>query len=113
MSQIAIEDSLKNCPNIYVLIKLAVKRAHQLQHGAIPKIPVLKNKKGWVEAPTVFALREIAAGFIDFDNEIIPQKDVWGNEIIEQQPLPKKPEPIVAKTGNAIVATDTKKEDDV
>lgn len=97
MARITIEDSLKNCPNVYFLIKLAAKRAHQLQHGAIPKIPVLKDKKGRVDAPTVLALREIAAGFVDFDNEIIPQKDIWGNEIIEQRPQPKKEEPMIAK----------------
>lgn len=103
MARITIEDSLENCPNVYFLIKLAAKRAHQLQRGATPKIPVLMTEDGHVDAPTVFALREIAAGFVDFDNEIIPQKDIWGNEITEQRHHPKKHE--------AIVATDTKKEE--
>lgn len=103
MARITIEDSLENCPNMYFLIKLAAKRAHQLQRGAIPKVPRAPNTKSPEDAVTVLALREIAAGFVDFDNEIIPQKDIWGNEIIEQRPLPKKEKPMVA--------TDTKKED--
>lgn len=111
MARITVEDSLKNCTDIYSLIRLAAKRAHQLQHGATPKITVLKDKKGRPDFPTVIALREIAAGFTNFDNEIIPQKNIWGDEVVEQWPTPKKPEAIVAKTGNAIVTTDTKKED--
>ena len=78
MARITIEDSLKNCSNVYDLIKLAAKRAHQLQHGADPKIPIIANKQGRVDAPTVTALREIAAGFTDFDNEIIPERDAFG-----------------------------------
>jgi len=81
MARVTIEDSLKECPNLFTLIQLASQRAHQLQHGATPKIPVYKNSEGRVDAPTVFALREIAAGFTDFDNEIIPQKDAWGNDV--------------------------------
>lgn len=102
MARVTIEDSLKNCPNLFFLIKLASKRAHQLQHGATPKIPVLVTEDGRVDAPTVFALREIAAGFVDFDNEIIPQKDIWGNEVVEPRPAVEE---------KAIVATDTKKEE--
>jgi DNA-directed RNA polymerase subunit omega len=78
MARVTIEDSLNNCPNVYYLIQLAAKRAHQLQHGADPKIPVVANKEGRVDAPTVTALREIAAGFIDFDNETIPERDAFG-----------------------------------
>ena len=85
MARVTIEDSLSHCPNVYFLIQLAAKRAHQLQHGAEPKIPVLKNKEGRVDAPTVFALREIAAGFVDFDNEEIPERDAFGKLVFKQK----------------------------
>jgi len=102
MARVTIEDSMKHCPNIFSLIKLASQRAHQLQHGAIPKIAVRKNEEGRVDAPTVFALREIAAGYVDFDNEVIPQKDVWGNVIVPTTH---------AKEDNAVITTDTTEEE--
>jgi len=85
MARVTIEDSLIHCPSIFYLIQLAAKRAHQLQHGATPKIPVLANKQGRVDAPTVFALREIAAGFVDFDNEEIPERDAFGKMVFKQK----------------------------
>lgn len=85
MARVTIEDSLIYCPNIFFLIQLAAKRAHQLQHGATPKIPVRQNEQGRIDAPTVFALREIAAGFIDFDNEEIPEKDAFGKMVFKQK----------------------------
>ena len=81
MARVTIEDSLIHCPNIFFLIQLAAKRAHQLQHGAEPLIPVYKNKEGRVDAPTVFALREIAEGYVDFDNVEVPEKDAFGKMI--------------------------------
>ena len=81
MARVTIEDSLKACPNLFHLIRLASFRAHQLQRGATPKIEVKRTEEGRVDAPTVFALREIAAGFTDFENEVIPQRDAWGNPI--------------------------------
>jgi len=100
MARVTIEDALKKCPNIFHLIQLASKRAHQLQRGAIPKVNRKPNKKSPEDFPTVLALREIGAGFVDFDNEVIPKKDMWGNDIIEQAPAPKtvKHEAIVAVT---------------
>ena len=89
MARVTIEDALKNCPNIFHLIQLTSKRAHQLQRGATPKVDWKPNKKSPEDAPTVLALREVAAGYTDFDNEIIPQKDMWGNDVVEQAPEPK------------------------
>lgn len=103
MARITIEDSLENCFNVYSLIRLAAKRAHQLQRGAIAKVDRAPDERGIEDAPTVLALREIAAGFTDFDHEIIPRKDIWGNEIIEQRPEPYRVE--------TTTTTDTKKED--
>ena len=97
MARVTIEDSLKSCPNLFTLIQLAAKRAHQLQHGAIPKIPVYRNKEGRVDAPTVFALREIAAGYVDFDNEIIPQKNIWDDKVKTRTPDKYERQAIVAK----------------
>lgn len=81
MARVTIEDSLANCPNMFYLIQLASIRAHQLQRGATPKIVNARGEKGIPDAPTVLALREIAAGYVDFENEVIPQKDVWGVDI--------------------------------
>ena len=78
MARVTIEDSMIHCPNIFFLIQLAAKRAHQLQHGAEPKITIYANKQGRIDAPTVIALREIAEGFTDFDNETIPDRDAFG-----------------------------------
>ena len=84
MARITIEDSLKTCPNVYDLIRLASKRAHQLQRGAEPKISALTDKQGRPDAPTVIALREIAAGFTDFDNIEIPETDAYGRKIFRR-----------------------------
>ena len=83
MARVTIEDSLETIRKvegwgIFHMIVLAAGRAHQLQHGALPK--VLENG----DKPTVIALREIAAGHIDFTEEKIPKKDHFG-EIIEEK----------------------------
>ena len=85
MARVTIEDSMIHCPNIFFLIQLAAKRAHQLQHGAAPLIPVHKTEDGRVDAPTVFALREIAAGYVDFDDVEIPERDAFGKMIFTKK----------------------------
>lgn len=85
MARVTIEDSMKHCPNIFFLIQLAAKRAHQLQHGATPLIPVHKSEDGRVDAPTVFALREIAAGHIDFEDVEIPERDAFGKMVFAKK----------------------------
>ena len=86
MARVTIEDSLKKCPNVYHLIRLAAQRAHQLQHGAEPKIVNERGEKGkeYRDAATVLALREIAAGFTDFDNEEIPETDAYGRKVFRK-----------------------------
>lgn len=96
MARVTIEDALKNCPNIFHLIQLAAQRAHQLQHGAIPKVDRKPNKKSPEDFPTVLALREISAGYVDFDDEVIPQQDMWGLDIEPPKPAPAKHPAIVA-----------------
>ena len=92
MARVTIQDALDNCPSMFYMIQLAAFRAHQLQHGAIPKVPRSPSPNKPEDAPTVLALREIAAGFVDFDNEVIPQKEVWGNDIPVQEKVEEKTE---------------------
>jgi len=103
MARVTIEDTLKNCDNMFDLIQLASKRAHQLQRGATALVNRVPDNKGIEDAPTVLALREIAAGFVNFDNVVIPRKNVWGEDVIEYKPTPEREK--------AIVAMDRKKEE--
>jgi len=83
MARVTIEDSLSTIKKvegwgIFHMIVLAAGRAHQLQHGAQARLPWNGDK------PTVLALREIAAGHIDFTEEKIPTKDHFG-QVIEEK----------------------------
>ncbi|RME81731.1 MAG: DNA-directed RNA polymerase subunit omega [Zetaproteobacteria bacterium] len=62
MARITIEDGLKRIPNHYELTLLAAKRARQLLAGLPPMIDPEPGEK-----PVVTALREIAAGKIDWE----------------------------------------------
>lgn len=77
MARVTIEDSLATVREAgggtFHMIILAAYRARQLAHGAKPKVEHDNDK------PTVLALREIAAGHIDFTNEELPEKDAFGN----------------------------------
>jgi len=75
MARVTVEDSLTACGEggMFYMLRLAALRAHQLQHGATPLVPVNDDK------PTVLALREIAAGYTDFENVELPSKDAFGN----------------------------------
>ncbi len=120
MARVTIEDSLKTIREAgggqFHMILLAAYRAHQLQHGALPKVPENGDK------PTVIALREIAAGHYDFTDEIIPKKDVYGQVIeepqtAEQSDNPKLQGPEVNKprhwgTGNTQYTAGEEKTDD-
>lgn len=76
MARVTVEDSLEVVAaaggGIFHMIMLASHRAHQLQHGAHPLVSPDKDK------PTVIALREIAAGYTDFSEVVIPSKDAFG-----------------------------------
>ena len=89
MARVTIEDSMAVINTIpewgqFHMILLAAGRAHQLQRGATPKIPNNRGDLGLPDAPTVLALREIAAGYVDFTDVIIPKKDHFG-QIIEEE----------------------------
>jgi DNA-directed RNA polymerase subunit omega len=60
MARITVEDCLENVENRFELVMIASRRARQLQTGGKdPMVPEDNDK------PTVVALREIAAGFIN------------------------------------------------
>ena len=64
MARITVEDCLENVDNRFELVLLAAKRARQLvRNMAEPHVPWENDK------PTVVALREIAAGYTQFDTQ--------------------------------------------
>lgn len=62
MARVTVEDCLKNVKNRFELVILAAKRARQLMRGKDPRVEWDNDKS------TVVALREIAAGYTDFDH---------------------------------------------
>ncbi|MFO7577827.1 MAG: DNA-directed RNA polymerase subunit omega [Pelovirga sp.] len=66
MARVTVEDCLDVIPNRFLLAMVAAKRAKQLYKGGEP---LIENKSG--NKKVVLALREIAAGQIEFE---IPQR---------------------------------------
>ena len=62
MARITVEDCLREIPNRFLLTMVATKRAKQLFKGAQPLIENKSNNRN-----VVLALREIAAGQIEFE----------------------------------------------
>ena len=62
MARITVEDCLKAVPNRFLLVMVATKRTKQLYKGAQP---LIENKSS--NRKIVLALREIAAGKVDFE----------------------------------------------
>ena len=62
MARITVEDCLKAVPNRFLLVMVATKRTKQLYKGAQPLIENKSNNR-----KIVLALREIAAGKVDFE----------------------------------------------
>jgi DNA-directed RNA polymerase subunit omega len=69
MARVTVEDCLKNVKNRFELVIIAAKRARQLMRGRDPKVEWDNDK------PTVVALREIAAGFTDFNEQPIEKPE--------------------------------------
>lgn len=63
MARVTVEDCLLNVKNRFELVILAAKRARQLMRGKPAKVEIDNDKS------TVVALREIAAGYTDFDTK--------------------------------------------
>ncbi|MEN0107760.1 MAG: DNA-directed RNA polymerase subunit omega [Pseudomonas sp.] len=75
MARVTVEDCLDNVDNRFELVMLATKRARQLATGGKEPKVAWENDK-----PTVVALREIAAGVVDY--EVIAEE-----EIVDDEPL--------------------------
>ncbi len=70
MARVTVEDCLENVDNRFELVMVSSKRARQIATlGKEPLVPVENDK------PTVLALREIAAGFIDASILVEPTQE--------------------------------------
>lgn len=64
MARVTVEDCLKHVDNRFNLVLIASKRARQLaKNGALARVAPEDDK------PTILALREIAAGHVNFVEE--------------------------------------------
>jgi DNA-directed RNA polymerase subunit omega len=101
MARVTVEDCLKNVKNRFELVIVAAKRARQLMHGKEATVEWDNDK------PTVVALREIAAGYTDFNSpdhhheEPKPELQVSEIMIIEE-------ESVIPATNNSSTQTDEK-----
>lgn len=80
MARITVEDCLANVDNRFELVLTATKRARQIANGADTLVPEGNDK------PTVIALREIAAGFIDAERVDLIQAEIEATEAFENRP---------------------------
>ena len=79
MARVTIEDCLKQVNNRFTLVHLGAKRVIQLRKGATPLVDAPKNKE------VVLALREIAAGEVDFDSILQIEPDELVTEALPEQ----------------------------
>lgn len=63
MARITVEDCLRFVDNRFELVRIASIRARQLAKGGLSLVDSENDK------PTVLALREIAAGYVNFPEE--------------------------------------------
>lgn len=70
MARITVEDCLDKIDNRFELVLTATKRARQIANGAEPMVEEENDK------PTVLALREIAAGFVDSERVDLLQAEL-------------------------------------
>ena len=77
MARITVEDCLRNVDNRFDLVLTATKRARQIANGAEPLVQEENDK------PTVIALREIAAGFIDAERVDMLQAELEAAEVFD------------------------------
>lgn len=80
MARITVEDCLANVDNRFELVLTATKRARQIANGADSLVPEGNDK------PTVIALREIAAGFINAERVDLIQAEIEATEAFENRP---------------------------
>lgn len=80
MARITVEDCLANVDNRFELVLTATKRARQIANGADSLVHEGNDK------PTVIALREIAAGFINAERVDLIQAEIEATEAFENRP---------------------------
>ncbi len=80
MARVTVEDCLGNVANRFELVLVASKRARQIANGAEPFVPWENDK------PTVVALREIAAGFVNRQLEE-PLDEGVSEQVIGEDPV--------------------------
>jgi len=75
MARITVEDCLQYVGNRFELVLLAAKRARQIAKGSVqPCVPEENDK------PTVVALREFAAGHVNFaENPVVSDENEAGH----------------------------------
>ena len=81
MARVTVEDCLKHVKNRFELVILSAKRARQLMHGKEPMVEWDNDK------PTVVALREIAAGFTNFDAPAVAHEETVALHIHTETPV--------------------------
>ncbi|UCE82934.1 MAG: DNA-directed RNA polymerase subunit omega [Deltaproteobacteria bacterium] len=80
MARVTIEDCMKKVSNRFMLVHLGAKRVIQLRKGSKPLVDAPKNKE------IVLALREIAAGEVDFDSVTLIEQDQLAKGTPEESP---------------------------
>ena len=76
MARVTVEDCLENVANRFELIMVASKRSRRIATGGMD--PMVEEEG---DKPTVIALREIAAGFVNADiltrvEELDPEEEL-------------------------------------
>lgn len=79
MARITVEDCLDKIDNRFELVLTATKRARQIANGAEPMVEEENDK------PTVLALREIAAGFVDSERVDLLQAELDAAAIFDSE----------------------------
>jgi len=77
MARITIEDCLEKVPNKFILVRMAILRAHQLMKGARPLIDNIEENR-----EIVVALREIAANKVRYKKVTEEERRRAGEEKI-------------------------------
>jgi DNA-directed RNA polymerase subunit omega len=80
MARVTIEDCMKKVSNRFMLVHLGAKLVIQLRKGSKPLVDAPKNKE------IVLALREIAAGEVDFDSVTLIEQDQLSKGASEPSP---------------------------
>jgi DNA-directed RNA polymerase subunit omega (EC 2.7.7.6) len=77
MARITIEDCLEKVPNKFILVRMAILRAHQIMKGARPLIDNIEENR-----EIVVALREIAANKVKYKKVTEEERRRTGEENI-------------------------------